>query len=103
MGKWRVGSSWAIFVLAVGMVGCGNSTKDRCKTLCEWLNSCAGEKVDCSSSQMDQCADNYDSLTNSCQGAFDDFADCLDDQDNKCDDVVNHCKDEATAVSNKCE
>jgi hypothetical protein len=102
MGKWSVGSSWGVVVVALGLVGCsGTSTKDRCKTICEFDNRCAGESVSCSDSSINECVDSYKKLPGDCQDAFDDFADCLDDND-KCDDAKKECIDEAEKVLDKC-
>lgn len=101
MGNWRVGSSWGVVVLALGMAGCGTSTKDRCKTICEFDNRCGDTPVSCSDSAISECVDGYKSAPSGCQDAFDDLADCIDDND-KCSDAQKECVDEAQKALVEC-
>jgi hypothetical protein len=71
----------AVF-LGVLAGGC-SSTEGRCEDFCEWSDKCFGDPR---SSCESNCEADYDDAGDSCQEAFDDFADCLSDNDLSCND-----------------
>ena len=93
--------SWAGLCIFLGLVGC-TSTESQCETLCDWLDRCSGENVDCSQSEIDDCVDEIDDESDDCQDAFDEFVDCVDDNES-CSSVERECVGEAVEVAEQCE
>jgi hypothetical protein len=93
-----MGLVWA-GVLALFTGGC-TTTEDRCETLCNWLDDCG---TDPDSSCKAECESDYDDQSESCQDAFDEFADCIDEEDGSCSGVNSACDGSAAKFLTECK
>ena len=86
-------------VLLALAAGACSSTEGRCEDMCQWLDDCGTDPdKDCKSS----CESDYDDLSDACQDAFDEFADCISDQDLKCSAVADNCDGSAAKFLTEC-
>src|SRR5687767_533110 len=73
---------------ALTTAGC-STTEGRCEDVCQYLDDCAA--LDPASNCASDCESNYDDASDSCQEAFDEYADCVSDNDLECEAVSADC------------
>jgi hypothetical protein len=98
MKRKLLGRSSLLFCLAF-VVGC-DSDHDKCETVCHWIDECTTLDHSCSDSDIDECSDDFNDLSDGCEHAFASFIDCLEDYQRACDQTLEHCRgqwDEFTA------
>jgi hypothetical protein len=100
----ELGRCWVVVGLALAVAGC-RSSEGTCETLCEWLDECVTtEPVNCSDqSEIDECVDDVEDLSDDCDDALSGFTDCLEDNDVDCSDVEANCQGEAAEFLEQCE
>ena len=90
-----------VVALGFAMFGC-RSTEDRCETVCDWLEKCLREAgADEGECDAEECAEDLENESDSCQDSFEEFADCLE-EDDSCDEG-SECAGEANNFVEDCD
>lgn len=89
----RVFARFSLLFCVALAVGC-DSDHDKCKTLCHWIDECTILEQSCSDSDIDECSDDANDLSDDCEHAFENFVDCLEDNDSQCDETLERCQGE---------
>jgi len=98
----RFGTLAVLLTLSAGLYGCGQSTEEDCKALCNFLKRCTVDtELACDAEQIDKCVASYDKLSGDCKDSFDDVAACVDDHDG-CS-ATTACASKSNAYFSKCE
>jgi hypothetical protein len=72
---------------ALTTAGC-STTEGRCEDVCEYTDNCG---LDPEPNCVSSCESKHDDASDSCQEAFDEYADCISDNDLECDAVAADC------------
>ena len=102
----KISTGWLGLVFILGLVGCGNDPEETCKDICEATAKCndASVTVNCESDDaIGQCKTELEKLSDDCQSAAADYADCLADVDScSQEDVFGECGSEAGDLLEAC-
>jgi hypothetical protein len=102
-GEMMVGKYGSILVLVVlgsSLFGCsGDDFREQCESMCEFVSACSD--MACPDNGVDNCVQNLENASDSCQDAVEEFTECWDEHP-QCESVSAACLGSTLEFSSEC-